>query len=169
MMPYTGRIRSQQVDISNKVLITLRQITRGIDLHSQSLIKRYGLTGPQLLVLKELSTQREITPSELARRLSISQATITSMIDRLAVKGYIERVRDKQDKRKVRLELKGKGLEIIEQDPSLLQEEFVEEFTNLRSWEQTQILSSLQRIAEMMNVQHVKADPYLTPANDMHP
>lgn len=150
------------MDIGNEVLITLRQITRGIDLHSQKLIKKYGLTGPQLLILKELSTTPGITPSALARRLSISQATVTSMIDRLARKGYVQRVRDTEDKRKVRIRLCEQSLQIIEQNPSIMQEDFIEEFENLKPWEQTLILSSLQRIAELMNVQNMKADPYLT-------
>lgn len=152
------------MDVSNEVLMTLRQITRGIDLHSQKLIKKYGLTGPQLLVLKELSAKADLTPSELARKLSISQATITSMLDRLTQKGYIQRIRDQRDKRKVRIELQPKSLEVIELNPSLLQEDFIDEFKSLQNWEQTQILSSLQRIVELMNLKHIKTSEYLSEA-----
>lgn len=156
------------MDVSNEVLMTLRQITRGIDLHSQKLIKKYGLTGPQLLVLKELSAKADLTPSELARKLSISQATITSMLDRLTQKGYIQRIRDQRDKRKVRIELQPKSLEVIKLNPSLLQEDFIDEFKSLQNWEQTQILSSLQRIVELMNLKNIKTSEYLSEAEMSH-
>jgi DNA-binding MarR family transcriptional regulator len=72
----------------------------------------HGLTGPQLLVLKELAEDPAMTPSQLARRLSISQATITTMLDRLTKNGYLTRLRDTKDKRKVHIQLEPKGLEI---------------------------------------------------------
>ncbi|MGM0431717.1 MAG: MarR family winged helix-turn-helix transcriptional regulator [Spirochaetota bacterium] len=154
------------MDIPKEVLRTLRKITRGIDLHSQQLVKVHGLTGPQLLVLKELADDPSMTPSQLAKRLSISQATITTMLDRLAKNGYLRRNRDTFDKRKVHIELQDKGLEIIRQSPSVLQEDFVKAFSNLSDWEQTQILSSLQRVAQLMNAQDIKVSPVMTGSNE---
>lgn len=154
------------MDIPKEVLRTLRKITRGIDLHSQRLVKVHGLTGPQLLVLKELAENPAMTPSQLARRLSISQATITTMLDRLTKNGYLTRLRDTKDKRKVHIQLEPKGLEILEKSPSVLQEDFVQSFSNLPDWEQTQILSSLQRIAQLMNAQDIKVSPHI--AADSH-
>jgi hypothetical protein len=43
----------------------------------------------------------------------------------------------------------------------LLQEHFVAQLHQLHDWEQTQLLSSLQRIGEMMNAQHIDAAPVL--------
>ncbi len=43
-----------QQDLSDSVLSTLRQIIRAIDLQSRQLAKKYGLTGPQLIILKEI-------------------------------------------------------------------------------------------------------------------
>ncbi|MDA3833968.1 MAG: MarR family transcriptional regulator [Spirochaetales bacterium] len=149
------------MDIPKEVLRTLRKITRGIDLHSQQLVKSHGLTGPQLLVLKELSENPSITPSQLARRLSISQATITTMLDRLAKNGHLKRFRDTADKRKVHIELQEKGLDILERSPSVLQEDFVRTFSNLPDWQQTQILSSLQRVAQLMNAQNIQVSPHI--------
>ncbi len=34
------------------MLIALRKIIRSIDLHSKQLVRKYGLTGPQMLLLK---------------------------------------------------------------------------------------------------------------------
>jgi DUF2075 family protein len=51
-----------------------------------------------------------------------------------------------------------KSKEKMDANPSILQEEFVKKFNRLKEWEQTLILSSLQRIASMMGVQDFNAD-----------
>jgi DNA-binding MarR family transcriptional regulator len=83
------------------------------------------------------------------------------MLDRLTKNGYLTRLRDTKDKRKVHIQLEPKGLEILEKSPSVLQEDFVQSFSSLPDWEQTQILSSLQRIAQLMNAQDIKVSPHI--------
>ncbi len=151
------------MDVANEVLVTLRQITRALDLYSQSLVKKIGLTGPQLFIIKELSLNEQITPGMLARYMSISQATITSMIDRLEAKGFVKRQRDVYDRRKVKIELLEPGKQILKLNPSLLQEDFIRKFEALKSWEQTLILSSLQRIAELMQVEKIPEANVINP------
>jgi len=150
------------LDIANEVLVTLRQIARALDLYSQSLVKRIGLTGPQLIIIKELALNDSLTPGMLAKYMSISQATITSMIDRLEAKGFVKRHRDLHDRRKVKIQLLEPGREVLKSNPSLLQEEFISKFEELKPWEQTLILSSLQRVSELMQAERFPANPILT-------
>lgn len=74
---------NSDISISDNVLSSIRQITQAIDLHSRYLAKNYGLTGPQLLILKEVARQQDISVGRIAKRVSLSQATVTSMLDRL--------------------------------------------------------------------------------------
>lgn len=156
------------MDVANEVLVTLRQITRALDLYSQSLVKKIGLTGPQLFIIKELALNEDITPGTLAKYMSISQATITSMIDRLEAKGYVRRQRDVFDRRKVKIVLLEPGKEVLKKNPSLLQEDFVRKFEGLKPWEQTLILSSLQRISELMQVEKIQV-PVRGERNEVYP
>ena len=78
-------------DILNKVLISLRRIMRAVDLHSRSLNQRYGLTGPQLIILRELSRLGEISGSELARSVSLSLPTVTGILTRLEKRDLVSR------------------------------------------------------------------------------
>ncbi|MGD9390603.1 MAG: MarR family transcriptional regulator, partial [Thioalkalispiraceae bacterium] len=71
----------------DQVLISLRQIIRAIDLNSKRLERESGLTGPQLLVMQLIGSAGEITAGVLAREVSLSQATVTSILDRLERKG----------------------------------------------------------------------------------
>ena len=72
---------------------------------------------------------------------------------------YIKRKRSDSDRRKVIIELTESGLKKLNNNPSLLQEHFIQEFDKLQDWEQTLILSSMQRIASMMRAKDLEAKP----------
>ncbi|OQY31240.1 MAG: hypothetical protein B6241_14575 [Spirochaetaceae bacterium 4572_59] len=150
-----------QHDTSEEVVSTLRQIIRAIDLQSKKLTKRYGLTGPQLIVLKEIQKSPDRPISEISRQVSLSQATVTSILDRLEQQGFAQRHRSEKDKRKVNIYLTEKAETILNAKPSLLQEEFIDEFDKLEDWEKNMLLASLQRLAAMMNAETIKAPPVL--------
>ena len=140
------------------VLIALRQIIRATDLYSRKLSKVSGLTSPQLLIMQAISAHGEITMGDLANEVSLSQATITTILDRLEKRELVERKRGEQDKRRVYAHLTRAGDEIIDKAPTPLQDEFIERFDRL---EQSLILSSLQRVAAMMNAGDIDASPVL--------
>jgi DNA-binding MarR family transcriptional regulator len=151
-----------QQDSADAVVSTIRQIIRSIDLQSKQLTKKYGLTGPQLIVLKEIYKSPGKKLSEISRQVSLSQATVTSILDRLEQQGFVERQRDITDKRKVNVLLNEKAQNILKTNPSLFQEEFSNRFEQLAEWEKSMILSSLQRLSEMLNAENIQSPPILT-------
>ncbi len=146
------------------LLISLRKITRAVDLHSKQLEARYGLTGPQMLLLKHIDQDGHdgVTNSELAKRVSLSMATITSIIERLEKKGYVRKQRSSNDKRKTYLIATDKCQAVMKKTPSLLQENFISQFEKLHDWEQTLLLSSFERVADMMGVEELDLAPILS-------
>jgi DNA-binding MarR family transcriptional regulator len=98
----------------------------------------------------------------LAKRVSLSQATITDIVKRLESRDCIKRIRGVNDRRKVELEITTEGNKLIETAPSLLQEKFTQRFNQLADWEQTLLLSSLQRVACLMDAESLDAAPVLT-------
>ncbi len=144
-----------------EVLVSIRQIIRAIDLHSKKLSKEVGLTGPQLVLLRAIKELGVVTIKELAIHTNMSQATATSILDRLERNGYVERVRSTQDKRKVNAHLTDKGKELLTDAPLPLQENFVNQFQKLDAWEQSLLLSSVQRISSMMNAEEIEVVPML--------
>ena len=103
-----------------------------------------------------------LSAGELATQVSLSQGTVTDILNRLEQRRLITRIRDTADRRRVRVEPTHTGLALLEQSPPLLQERFVERFNNLQDWEQTQLLASLQRIAAMMDAEGIDAAPVLS-------
>jgi DNA-binding MarR family transcriptional regulator len=153
--------RVSLMETYDQVLVSLRQIIRAIDLHSKKLERESGLTGPQLLIMQLIGTHGEITSGVIAREVSLSQATVTSILDRLERKGLLKRVRSTTDKRKVMVSLTEEGGKALEGAPTLMQESFIRAFNQLEDWEQSLILSSLQRVADMMNATDLDAAPLL--------
>ena len=148
-------------DIRDEVLMALRRITRAIDIHSSHLAHHHGLTAPQLIVLGEISRSGKITAGQLAENVSLSNATVTGILNRISKRGLIERRRADDDKRRVLVKLTDLGKRALANAPSLLHDRFVKEFGKLENWEQTSLLSSLQRIASMMEVKDLDAAPML--------
>lgn len=150
----------------DQVLVSLRQIIRAIDLHSKKLERDSGLTGPQLLIMQLIGSHGEITSSVIAREVSLSQATVTSILDRLERKGLLQRIRSTADKRKVIVSLTDEGESSLEAAPALLQDSFIRAFNLLEDWEQSLILSSLQRVSDMMNAADLDAAPLLDSSDE---
>ncbi|MCW9014538.1 MAG: MarR family transcriptional regulator [Gammaproteobacteria bacterium] len=144
-----------------EVLVALRRVIRATDLHSKHLAKTTGLTAPQILLLQTIRNKGEVTIGELANEMSLSQATVTTIIDRLEKRQLVFRKRSRQDKRKVHAYLTDAGLEMLKNAPIPLQDQFTRQFGDLHEWEQTMIISSLQRVAQMMDAQHIDAAPLL--------
>ena len=147
--------------ITEMVLLALRRIIRAIDLRSRHLVTHYGLTGPQLTVLKELSANGGCCVSELAKAIHLSQATATGILGRLEKRRLVRRKRSDEDRRRVLVWLTDTGEQLLIDAPPLLQEEFTGELNKLDDWEQTQILASLQRVVSMMEAKGLEATPIL--------
>lgn len=144
-----------------EVLTALRRVIRATDLHSKRLARTTGLTAPQILLLQAIRRNGDNTIGELASDVSLSQATVTNILDRLESRGLIYRERSTVDKRKVHAGLTDAGIEVLKDAPIPLQEQFARQFGDLQDWEQTLILSALQRVAHMMDAEDIDASPYL--------
>lgn len=147
--------------VIENVLISLRRVIRATDLHSRDLIKTSGITTPQLLVLQALEHSPSLSVGALARRLNLSQATVSSILDRLERRQLVQRTKSDKDRRRAELTLTEGGKATVSGAPIPLQETFVARFKALEDWEQSQILSALQRVAQMMDARNLDASPVL--------
>ncbi len=168
-----GTVMVQETDTSlaHEVLRTIRQIVRKISEHSKSLYRDVGLTVPQLMCLKAIGdleeTCQEVTVVMVATQLDLSPATVSRILDRLTRAGLVDRERRSKDRRKVCLSLTASGLERFQTLPVPLQEKFVRRLLALPADERSQLLQSLQRIAELMEAAEIDAAPMLTPEADV--
>ncbi|HBF47942.1 MarR family winged helix-turn-helix transcriptional regulator [Shewanella frigidimarina] len=144
-----------------QLLISLRRVIRAIDIHSRQLNKLSGLTGPQLMVIQKIDQLDAPLAKQIAQEINLSAATVTTIIDRLENRGMVIRKRSETDKRKVHLSLSDAGKTLLNSAPKPLQEHFIMRYQNLEEWEQSQLLSAVERIATMMDANEIDAAPVL--------
>jgi len=150
-----------ELTTSDEVLIAVRRIIRATDIHSRRLARTAGLTTPQLMVLQAIDSLGSVAIARLSEHVSLSQATVTTIIDRLEQRGLVERRRSPADRRVVHACLTDTGVAVLGTAPAPLQETFMARFARLEDWEQTLILSALQRVAAMMDAEDLDAAPIL--------
>lgn len=147
----------------DQIVAAIRQIIRAVDLHSRHLVSGHGFTGPQLAVLQECGRLENASPKVIADAVHLSQATVTGILSRLENRGLIVRQPSETDKRSVVVEVTEQGRQALQASPSLLQDRFRESLARLEQWERLQILSTLQRVARLMEAEDLDAAPHLTP------
>jgi len=152
----------------DEILVALRRITRAIDLHSKSLQKKTGLTTSQLLVMEIINKLGSPSPSTIAREMVLSQATVTTLLDRLTKNHLVVRVKSDQDKRSVTVDLTERGKELVSHAPELLQAGFLNEYRKLPDWQRNSLIASLQQIAYLMDAEQLDASPILD-TGELHP
>lgn len=144
-----------------RVLMSLRQIIRAVDIYSRKLNTEFNITAPQLLCLYSVRREEGLTLSELAKRVNLGGSTVNGIVDRLETKELIIRTRSKTDRRRVTLNLTDRGKEIAKAAPSLLQNRLSQSLKQLSGLEQASIALSLERIVELMEVEHLETSPNL--------
>lgn len=144
---------------SESALVTLRRILHVTDTNARALARRTGLTLAQMIVLEIVAGDDRATPKEIARRSGVSQATITSLIDKLEARGFVTRRRSEQDRRLIRVTATEAGRTLLANAPNPLYAAFSARFEALPEWEQLMILATLERVSGLMNADQVEALP----------
>lgn len=140
----------RRASVEDQIARALRQISRATDLHSRALLQNHGLTAPQLATLLEIERMQPVSAGTLAAQIHLGSATLTGVLDRLEQRGLVCRTRHAGDRRSILLSLTDQGTALFASAPSQLCESFSRRLATLPEWEQTNILSTLQRVAEMM-------------------
>jgi len=157
-----GRAASESgFSIEEQVLVELRKIINATQQSAKQLARETALTTSQLVVMELLKSQGELTPRAIAQSMNLTQATVTSLVDRLQARGYVARQRGERDRRQVHVTLTREGEAQLADAPESLQQRFVRDFRRLEPWERSSILAALQRVAHLLDAASIDAAPVL--------
>ena len=109
--------RRTQHQIIQECMQSLRRIVKALENYSQTVEKRFDLTGPQLWALWELGRSGPCALKDLAERMKLDSSTLVGVVDRLVVKGLVVRNPDVQDRRRISLVPTAKGEELLTAAP----------------------------------------------------
>lgn len=147
--------------VFDEVVVALRRIIRATDLHGKQLARATGLTPSQLLVLQTIELLGAVAISRVAKEINLSQATVTTILDRLERRGLVYRRRAEGDKRVVHALLTDAGTRVLAMAPPALQRRLAQAFEGLAPWERHWIVAALQRVGQMMQAEAIDASPVL--------
>lgn len=158
----------QSDSVDRSIVRSLRRIIRAVGLYSRELLRRRNLTAPQLATLRQLRRSGPLSAGELARGISVSQATVTGIVDRLEQRNLLTRARDSEDRRRVVIDLTELGYDAVSTSPPPLHERFMLRLDELSAGEREEIDRVLCLIVEMMEAEEVEAAPVLAAEPSLH-
>jgi DNA-binding MarR family transcriptional regulator len=117
----------------------------------------YGLTGPQLWALKTLQHEGAMTVGALATALAVHQSSISILLDRLEQRGLVRRVRQRPDRRSVRVELTPRGATMAADAPEPAQGRLLHELNAMTPPELQRTRRVIDRLVSAMEARDVHA------------
>ncbi len=145
-----SRVMQNDLSIDERVIIALRRITRAVDIHSDYMQRNFGLTGPQLTILRVIHRLQPVSAGELAKSANFNRGTLTGILDRLEANGFVSRNRLPSDRRSVILKLTAEGKRILDEAPFLLRDRFLDALNQMSPAEQTALLTTLEKTASLI-------------------
>ena len=148
-------------EISRNVAIydtmqSLRRIFKALQNFSHEVSTKFGITGPQLWVLKTIFQNGSLPLGELSKKMYMHPSTITGVIDRLEKKGYVSRDRDRKDRRVIKVQLTPKGKRLVKRAPNPVQGKMLHGLRGLKKEKLDLIHESVQTLVEIMEAQNLK-------------
>jgi DNA-binding MarR family transcriptional regulator len=143
------------------ILRSLRKIIRAIDLYSHRLSETCGLTVPQLICLSTIANNKRLTAIQLAKFVHISPSTLVGILDRLELKQFIRRERNRADRRQIFISLTSLGQKTVSRAPSPLQDNLAIGLQKLPIRERAAIALSLKNVVDLMEADAIEAAPLL--------
>ena len=80
----------------------------------RKILNDFNITGPQFIALQWLLGNGNLTIGELSQKMKLACSTITDLIDRMEKNELVKRVKDKKDKRVVRIKVQEKGHDLVQ-------------------------------------------------------
>ncbi len=116
-----------------------------------SILQPFGLSPATGLVLSILAdTDTPVSPNQIAERLIISRASVTSLIDSLEKHGYVKRQPHGTDRRMLWIELTDSGRQVAGQFRPIVHQQQYQWLNFLSDQEQEQLIQTLHRLQTVL-------------------
>lgn len=143
----------------NEIVGAIRRLVRAVYLDSAKMSKQFDLTGPQSSVLRTLINTGPISSAELSRKLYVTPANITGIIDRLEKKGLVERIRKQGDRRIALITLTESGANLSRTLPDPIEAKLISELADLESGHVQMLGLAIKQLLKLIDVKGIEATP----------
>lgn len=87
--------------LRGEIMTSVLRFIAGVVVHNTAVAQRVGMGASDLQFVSLLNLNGPLTPGNLAELTGLTTGTVTGVIDRLEKGGFVSRVRDTGDRRKV--------------------------------------------------------------------
>ena len=114
-MPLEEAKELGEKDIVAVIEKELRYISGIIKQKGREILSNYKITPPQFIALQWLFEEGDMTIGELSNKMYLAFSTTTDLVDRMEKNNLVQRVKDPNDRRVVRIHLLDEGARIIDE------------------------------------------------------
>lgn len=96
------------LEYSISLLKIIKSVMKDVRRRMEKHFKDLNLTGPQMLVAITLIHNGKMKISDLSKKMNLSNSTISGIVDRMEKQGSVKRIRSKDDRRVVYVDVTSK-------------------------------------------------------------
>jgi len=145
------------------IIDNIRRVFKVVNEQSKKAERETGITGPQLWAIKVIGDLTPVRVSDLASRMYLHPATVVGILDRLESRGLVKRIRSKDDRRVVKVQLTDDGKEIVTKAPQVAQGLLVAGLEVLPVKRLQGIASALEELVHILGAQELPPQLILSP------
>lgn len=138
----------ENLKLDNQLCFALYSATHALTRAYRNALESTGITYTQYLVMLALWENNKLTVKSIAERLDLDSASLTPILKRLEVAGFLSRQRNKADERVVEISLTDKGHALQEEVANIQKRVACQ--TGLPVDEFEQLKHSLHKLVETM-------------------
>ena len=101
--------------LENQICFPLYAAAKEVVRTYQPFLEKLDLTYTQYIAMLVLWEKEQILIKELGKLLYLDSGTLTPLVKKLEIKGYVERIRPKEDERNLLIKLTDKGRNLKDQ------------------------------------------------------
>ncbi|MTI96871.1 MAG: MarR family transcriptional regulator [Firmicutes bacterium] len=133
-----------------EIEMLIRQVSFVIKCRGRDILNDFEITPPQFNALLLLAEHGDMTIGELGSRMYLASSTATDLIDRMERNDLVERIRDTNDRRVVRLHMLENGRKMIDEVMESRKRYLDNILAHLSEAEKKKLVESLESIHELM-------------------
>ncbi|PLT27901.1 MarR family winged helix-turn-helix transcriptional regulator [Peribacillus deserti] len=138
------------MDFKNTLWNYTRKISENTNTIIASLSDRYGLTSLQVRILVEIREQGSHTIGTLASRLNMAGTNISTMCKKLEKEGFLERARNPEDERVVKVMLSDQGMAAVTEINKALLEKISSSIKEESETALKDMIAGLEKLNELL-------------------
>ena len=139
-VPFTSR--------EQEAYLSLLRTADALQMQVEAWLKEFGLTGTQYNALRILrgAGSEGLPCREIGERMITHDPDITRLLDRLADRGFVERTRDKNDRRVIYGKITAAGLKLLREIDGPLEKRSREMFRHVSQEKLKQLIELLELV-----------------------